>query len=60
MVVNSVLNVQLSSGDVNLAQLSLAVLSSYPSISLYAKIELGADDAKEDYVCLQFPSNYYW
>ena len=45
-----------NSGDVNLAQLSLAVLSSYPSISLYAKIEVGANDAKEDYVCLQFPA----
>ena len=46
----------MSGGDVNIAQLALKVLPAYPSISLYAKIEVKADDAKEDFVCLQFPA----
>ena len=49
-------NCPVNNNDVNNAQLSLAVLSSYPSISLYAKIEIKADDQKQDYVCLQFPA----
>ena len=43
-------------GDTNLATLSIPVEKSYPSISLYVKIELNADDQKEDYVCLEFPA----
>ena len=50
------LNCPVNNGDVNVAKISLQVLSSYPSISLYAKIEVKADDAKEDFVCLQFPA----
>ena len=42
--------------DVNTATLSLPVLPSYPSISLYAKLEIKADDQNQDYVCLQFPA----
>ena len=45
-----------NANDANIAQLSLAVLPSYPSISLYAKIEIKADDQSQDYVCLQFPA----
>ena len=36
--------------------MSLPVLSSYPSISLYVKLEIKADDQKQDYVCLEFPA----
>lgn len=42
--------------DVNVASVSLPVLSSYPSISLYVKIEVKADDQNQDYTCLQFPA----
>jgi hypothetical protein len=42
--------------DANTASFSLPVLSSYPSISLYVKIEIKADDQKSDYTCLQFPA----
>ncbi|CAF3974951.1 unnamed protein product [Adineta steineri] len=46
----------IASGDVNVVSFSLPVLSSYPAISLYVKIELVADDQKNDYACLQFPA----
>lgn len=42
--------------DANVAVMSLPVLSSYPSISLYVKIEIKADDAGQDYACVQFPA----
>ena len=42
--------------DVNTATMSLPVLASYPSISLYAKLEIKADDQNQDYVCLLFPA----
>jgi len=42
--------------DTNIATLSLPVLASYPSISLYVKIELKADDQNQDYTCLEFPA----
>lgn len=40
----------------NTASLSLPVLSSYPALSLYVKIELTSGDGKQDYACLQFPA----
>ncbi|CAF3665491.1 unnamed protein product [Rotaria socialis] len=43
-------------GDINLASFSLPVLTTYPSISLYVKLEIKADDQKQDYVCLLFPA----
>ncbi|UJR15689.1 hypothetical protein I4U23_002623 [Adineta vaga] len=43
-------------GDVNVATFSIPVLQSYPSLSLYVKIEVVADDAKKDFTCLQFPA----
>jgi hypothetical protein len=46
----------ITQNDGNIASMSLPVLSSYPSISLYVKIELKADDQKQDYACLQFPA----
>jgi hypothetical protein len=42
--------------DVNVATLALTVLPIYPSISLYAKLEIPATDQKNDYVCLLFPA----
>ncbi|CAF0925012.1 unnamed protein product [Rotaria sordida] len=42
--------------DKNEASMSLPVLSSYPSISLYVKIEIKADDQHQDYACLTFPA----
>ena len=42
--------------DVNVGSFSVPVLQSYPSLSLYIKIEFIADDQKQDYVCLQFPA----
>jgi hypothetical protein len=42
--------------DTNIASMSLPVLPSYPSISLYVKIEIKADDQKQDYTCLEFPA----
>ncbi|CAF5151846.1 unnamed protein product, partial [Rotaria sp. Silwood1] len=42
--------------DSNVASMSLPVLEVYPSISLYVKIELKADDQKQDYACLLFPA----
>ncbi|CAF0905105.1 unnamed protein product [Adineta ricciae] len=42
--------------DVNVGSFSVPVLQSYPSLSLYVKIEVIADDQKQDYVCLQFPA----
>lgn len=42
--------------DTNVASMSLPVLSSYPAISLYVKVELKADDQNQDYVCLEFPA----
>jgi len=46
----------INANDGNVATMSLPILSSYPSISLYAKIELKADDQKQNYACLQFPA----
>jgi hypothetical protein len=45
-----------NANDGNVATLVLAVLPSYPSISLYVKIEVKADDQKQDYTCVQFPA----
>ena len=42
--------------DVNVGSFSVPVLQSYPSLSLYVKIEVIADDKKQDFVCLQFPA----
>ena len=42
-------------GDTDIGKLSLSVLSSYPSISLYVKIEI-QDDSKHDFACLEFPA----
>ena len=42
--------------DVDTASFSLPVLTSYPSLSLYVKLELRADDVSQDYVCLLFPA----
>jgi hypothetical protein len=36
--------------------MSLPVLTSYPSISLYVKLEIKDVDDNKDYVCLQFPA----
>jgi hypothetical protein len=47
----------ISQNDVNVASLTLSVLSSYPQISLYVKIELKANDQNQDYVCLEFPAS---
>lgn len=46
----------ISAGDKETINFSLPVLSVYPSISLYAKIEIVADDLKQDYACLLFPA----
>lgn len=45
-----------SANDVNVASFSLPVLSTYPSLSLYVKIELQAPNPKQDYACLLFPA----
>lgn len=45
-----------ASGDSNVASFAIPVLTSYPSISLYIKIELKADDQNQDYTCLEFPA----
>ncbi|CAF0792011.1 unnamed protein product [Adineta steineri] len=45
-----------NANDANVAIMSLPVLSSYPSISLYVKLEITADDQNKDYACLQFPA----
>ncbi|CAF0852712.1 unnamed protein product [Adineta ricciae] len=45
-----------NANDVNTAVMTLPVLSSYPSLSLYVKLELKADDTGNDYTCLQFPA----
>ena len=42
--------------DSNMATLSLPVLSSYPSISLYVKLEIKNDDQNKDFTCLEFPA----
>ena len=42
--------------DDNIASLALPVLTTYPAISLYVKIELQAVDQKQDYICLLFPA----
>jgi hypothetical protein len=42
--------------DVNTAELSFPILLIYPPISLYIKMEIIADDQKQDYACLQFPA----
>lgn len=42
--------------DANTASFSLPVLTTYPSISLYVKLEVKADTPKQDYVCLLFPA----
>jgi Niemann-Pick C2 protein len=42
--------------DVNTASLSLPVLTSYPSLSLYVRIEVKADDQKQNYACMEFPA----
>jgi Niemann-Pick C2 protein len=47
----------ISQNDVNLASLSLPVLASYPTLSLYVKIELKADDQNQDYACILFPAS---
>ena len=44
-----------SVGDSNVVSLSIPVLSIYPALSLYVKVEIIADDSGHDYVCLQFP-----
>ena len=36
--------------------MSLPVLSSYPSISLYVKLEIKDVDDNKNYACLQFPA----
>lgn len=46
----------IAQGDTNMATLSLPVEQSYPSISLYVKLELKNDDAGQDYICLEFPA----
>ena len=43
-------------GDTNIATLTLPVQQSYPSISLYVKMEVKADDQNQDYICLEFPA----
>ncbi|CAF1172731.1 unnamed protein product [Rotaria sordida] len=43
-------------GDINTASLSLPVLPSYPSMSLYVKIEIIGDNKNQDYACLKFPA----
>jgi len=42
--------------DVNDAELSLPVLPSYPSLSLYVQLEIKNNDLNKDYVCLKFPA----
>lgn len=42
--------------DVDVATFSVPVLASYPTLSLYVKIEIKDDDQKNDYVCLLFPA----
>ncbi|CAF2086594.1 unnamed protein product [Rotaria magnacalcarata] len=42
--------------DVYTASLALDVLSSYPSLSLYVKIELVSGEKVQDYACLRFPA----
>jgi len=51
------MNVQcpVAAGANNTATLALPVLSSYPSISLYVKIEL-KDASNKDFACLLFPA----
>ncbi|CAF0850234.1 unnamed protein product [Rotaria sp. Silwood1] len=46
----------INNNDINTASLSLPVLSSYPSMSLYVKIEIIGDDKNQDYACLKFPA----
>ncbi|UJR30937.1 hypothetical protein I4U23_018449 [Adineta vaga] len=46
----------INADDTNIATMSLPVLSSYPSLSLYVKLEIKADDTSNDYACLQFPA----
>ncbi|CAF1315425.1 unnamed protein product [Adineta ricciae] len=45
-----------NANDVNTAVMTLPVLQSYPSLSLYVKLELKANDTGNDYACLQFPA----
>ncbi|CAF0743016.1 unnamed protein product [Didymodactylos carnosus] len=42
--------------DVNVVQMAIDVLSTYPSISLYVKIEIISDDLKQPYSCVLFPA----
>jgi hypothetical protein len=44
----------IAQSDVNTVSLALPVLASYPSISLYVRLEVKADDPNKDYTCLQF------
>jgi hypothetical protein len=44
----------IKASDVNVAQITVPILKEYPSISLYVRIEIEADDQKKDYTCLQF------
>ncbi len=46
----------INQNDINVATLSINVLPSYPSISLYVKLEIKNDDLKQDYACLLFPA----
>ena len=46
----------INTGDKETVLFSLPVLSSYPSVSLYAKLEIIATDLKQDYVCVLFPA----
>ncbi len=46
----------INQNDSNVASTSLPVLPSYPSISLYVKVEIKADDQNQDYACLEFPA----
>lgn len=45
-----------NANDVNTAVMTLPVLQSYPSLSLYVKLELKAADTSNDYACLLFPA----
>ncbi len=46
----------INAADSNLATMAIPVQASYPSISLYVKLEVKADDQKQDYICLEFPA----
>jgi len=46
----------IGANDANMATMAIPVEASYPSISLYVKIEIKADDQKQDYACLEFPA----